>query len=114
SLHDALPISDGGKGFRENFIKRRAIGEPGAEFECLGLESFVAQGCYFRFERIDRCDTGLVSLDLPVICGAEKTFGERAKACHQVIFLLRCVSDVRWRSGLVNRTRWRLPGGRDR
>src|SRR5690606_31914683 len=89
----------------QDLVEGRAIREAGAEFRGLGLQSVVAQRGHIRFERVDRFDTGFVSLDLPVVGGAEKTLGEGAQACHQVKFLLRCAPDVRGRLWLVNRAR---------
>ena len=71
-------LAHGGEGRNQEVVQRLAVGELLAEFGGARLQRLVRQRGEFRLERVDGVDAGLISLDPPVIGGAEKLAGERA------------------------------------
>ena len=66
-----------------------------AELGGAGLQRLVRKRRDLRLQRIDGVDAGLVTLDPPVIGGAEKLAGERAD--HAKFLSLRSgVAAVKW------------------
>jgi len=81
----------------------RAIGASAgkslAEFGGPRFQRLIRQGCDLRLKGVDGVDAGLVSLDPPVVGGAEKLAGERAD--HAKFLLLRFgVAAVTWSTRL--------------
>ena len=72
-------FANGRKGRHENIVERLAFGELLAELGGPRLQRLVGQGRDLGFQRVNRIDAGLVSLDPPVVGGAEKLAGERAE-----------------------------------
>ncbi len=71
-------LAHGGEGRNQNIVEGLAVGEFFAEFGGTRFQRVVGKGCDLGFKRVDGVDAGLISLDPPVIGGAEKLAGERA------------------------------------
>ena len=88
-------LAHGGEGRNQNVVQRLAVGELLAEFGGAGLQRLVRKRRDLRLQRVDGVDAGLVSLDPPVVGGAEKLAGERAD--HAKFLSLRFgVAAVTW------------------
>ena len=75
------------------------LGELGAEFGGAGFQRLVGEGGDLGLQRVDGVDAGLISLDPPVVGGAEKLAGERAD--HAKFLSLRFgVAAVKWSTGV--------------
>ena len=94
-LHVEMPLAEralgrlahGGEGRNQNVVQGLAIGELFAEFSRARLQRLVRKCRDLGLQGIDGVDAGLISLDPPVIGGAEKLAGERAD--HAKFLLLR-------------------------
>jgi hypothetical protein len=71
-------LAHGGEGRNQNIVEALAVGELPAEIGGAGFQFVVRKGRDLRFQRVDGVDPGLISLDPPVVGGAEKLAGERA------------------------------------
>ena len=92
-------LAHGGEGRNQNVVEGLAVGELLAEFGGARLQRLVGKGGEFGFKRVDGVDAGLISLDPPVIGGAEKLAGERAD--HAKFLSLRFgVAAMRWSTSL--------------
>ena len=92
-------LAHGGEGRNQDVVQRLAVGELVAEFGGAGFQRLVRQRGDFGFQRIDGVDAGLISLDPPVVGGAEKLAGERADHA-KFLSLPSCVAAVTWSAGL--------------
>src|SRR6202011_1481234 len=92
-------LAHGGEGRNQNVVQRLAFGELLAEFGGAGLERFIRQGGGLGLEGIDGVDAGLISLDPPVVGGAEKFAGERADHA-KFLFLRFGIAAVKWSTQL--------------
>ena len=106
-LHVEMPLAEralgrlahGGEGRNQNVVEGLAVGELLAEFGGAGFQRLVRQGCDFGLQRVDGVDAGLISLDPPVVGGAEKLAGERAD--HAKFLSLRFgVAAMTWSTSL--------------
>ncbi len=75
--------------WNQDVVERLAVCELFAEFDGARFQSLVRQCGNLGLERVDGVDAGLISLDPPVIGGAEKLAGERADHAK---FLFTCSS----------------------
>ncbi len=92
-------LAHGGEGRNQEFVEGLAGGKSLAEFGGPGFQGLIRQGCDLGLKRVNGIDAGLVSLDPPVVGGAEKLAGERAD--HAKFLLLRFgVTAVRWSTRL--------------
>jgi hypothetical protein len=71
-------LAHGGKRRNENVVQRFSIGELFTEFGGARLQRFVGQRGDLWLQGIDGIDAGLVTLDPPIVGGAEKFAGDRA------------------------------------
>src|SRR6202140_61305 len=71
-------LAHGGEGRNQEVVERLAVGELLAELGGARLQSVIRKRRNLGLEGVDGVDAGLVSLDPPVIGGAEKLAGERA------------------------------------
>ena len=71
-------LAHGGEGRNQKVVERLAVGDLGAEFGGAGLQRLVGERGDLGLQRVDGVDAGLISLDPPVVGGAEKLAGERA------------------------------------
>ncbi len=79
-------LAHGGEGGNQHVVEGLAFGERLAKFGGTGLQRFVRERRDLGLERIDGVDPGLISLDPPVVGGAEKLAGERADHAKFLIF----------------------------
>ncbi len=97
ALSEGAPggFAHGGEGGNQNVVEGLAVREGFSEFGGAGLQRLVGQDLDFRLERVDGIDAGLISLDPPVVGGAEKLAGERAD--HTEFLSLQCgVAAMMW------------------
>ena len=88
-------LAHGGESRHQDVIEGLAFGELLAEFGGAGFQRLVRQGGDLGLQRVDGVDAGLISLDPPVVGGAEKLAGERAD--HAKFLSLRFgVAAVKW------------------
>src|SRR6202022_1800111 len=88
-------LAHGGEDRHQDVIQRLALGELFTEFGGTGFQRLVRQGGNLGLQRVDGVDAGLISLDPPVVGGAEKLAGERAD--HAKFLSLRFgVAAVKW------------------
>ena len=88
-------LAHGGEGRNQDVVERLAVGELLAEFGGAGLQRLVGQRGDLGLQRVDGVDAGLISLDPPVVGGAEKLAGERADhAKFLSLRFVRCSRDV--------------------
>ena len=88
-------LAHGGEGRHQEVVERLAVGELLAEFGGAGLQRLVGQRGEFGLQRVDGVDAGLISLDPPVVGGAEKLAGERADhAKFLSLPFVRCSREV--------------------
>ena len=80
-------LAHGGEGRNQDVVEGLAVGELLPEFGGARLQRLVRQRRDLRLERVDGVDAGLISLDPPVVGGAEKLAGERAD--HAKFLFLR-------------------------
>jgi hypothetical protein len=106
-LHIEMPLAEralgrlahGGEGRNQNVVEGLAVGELFAEFGGACFQRLVRKCGDLRLERVDGVDAGLISLDPPVIGGAEKLAGERAD--HAKFLSLRFgVAAMTWSTSL--------------
>src|SRR4029079_5297683 len=73
--------------------------ERGAEFGGAGLQRLVGERRDLGLQGVDGIDAGLISLDPPVVGGAEKLAGERADHA-KFLSLPFGVAAVKWSTGV--------------
>ena len=92
-------LAHGGESGNQDVVQRLAVGELLAEFGGAGLQRLVRKRGDLGLQRVDGVDAGLISLDPPVVGGAEKLAGERAD--HAKFLSLRFgVAAVTWSTRL--------------
>ncbi len=71
-------LADGGEGRHQEIVERLALGDLRLELGGPGLQRLVRQRRDLRLQGVDGADPGLITLDPPVVGGAEELAGERA------------------------------------
>ena len=92
-------LAHGGEGRNQDVVERLAVGELLAEFGGARFQRVIRQRRDLRLQGVDGVDPGLISLDPPVVGGAEKLAGERAD--HAKFLSLRFgVAAMTWSTSL--------------
>jgi len=86
SCHVEMALAEGalgrlahrGEGRHQNVVQRLAVGELFSNSAVRALSASSDRRRSFRLKGVNGVDPGLVSLDPPVVGGAEKLAGERA------------------------------------
>src|SRR5450759_3139939 len=92
-------LAHGGESRNQDIVQRLAVGELLPEFAGARLQGFVRKCCDLRLKGVNGVDAGLISLDPPVVGGAEKLAGERADHA-KFLFLRFGKAAVRWSTQL--------------